>query len=108
MIMKKLFLGATTLFWLTVPAPASSAVDCFDKVTEVIAHSNGRTFFVSQNACSNYWCEIKGDTTFVRQAYATLLLAKATSATVLFRWPNLTSCDAKNEGYAMPEFIVLK
>ncbi|MDR7049251.1 hypothetical protein J2X54_001699 [Duganella sp. 3397] len=108
MIVKKLFLGAATLLSLTLSAPARSGIDCLDKVTEVITHSNGRTFFVTQNACSNYWCEIKGDTTFVKQAYATLLLAKATSGTILFRWQNLTSCDAKNEGYAVPEFIVLK
>lgn len=89
-------------------APATAAIQCYDTVTDVIVHSNGRVFFTTPNACSLAWCELAGDTTFMTQGYAMLMVAKLKSKTLLIQWEGISSCDAKNIAFAIPEFMVLK
>jgi hypothetical protein len=104
--MKQFFLFALAII-LAAP-PATAAVQCYDTVTDVVVHSNGRIFFTTANACSLAWCELKGDAIFVNGGYAMLMTAKIKNKTVYFQWDILGSCDAKNPAYTIPDFMILK
>lgn len=88
--------------------PAAASVFCTDSVTDVVVHSNGRTFFTTTGSCSVSWCELAGDATFVNQGYAMLLAAKLKGKPLLFQWRDIANCDEKNKGYAVPEFMILR
>lgn len=86
----------------------AGAVACYEKVTAVISHSSGKIFFKTDKTCPEAWCEVSGNSDYVKQSYAMLLLANSTNRTVLFAWNNLPSCSDKNPVYSVPDFLVVE
>jgi len=84
------------------------AVNCAEKVTNVIAHSNGQIYFQTDTTCAANWCQLYwSDAKMIDRAYAALLTALTTDKTVVFEWNSLTSCTSQNQVYAVPGYVAL-
>lgn len=59
-----------------VGANVASAAMCVDTVTEVIAHSSGKIYFNTANACSLSWCELSGSNALFAMVMRYLSLQK--------------------------------
>ena len=100
----------TAMFFIgsMVETNVASAAMCVDSVTEVIAHSSGKIYFTTANACSVSWCELSGSNAFIRNGYAILVAAKVANTPVILQWDQLANCSEKSKIYSVPNFIVLR
>ena len=92
----------------------SAGINCSDKITSVIAHSNGNIYFNTENVCSAHWCVLgqeKWNTSDkLKSGLSTLLSANAQKREVIIEWDAsvVPSCDTVLSEYATPGFILIK
>lgn len=84
----------------------AGAVDCIEKVTTVIVHTNDVVYFQTDKTCAAVWCQLAMTTPSANnRAYAALLAAQAADRKVGLSWPNISSCTQQNAAFAAPAFV---
>ena len=107
MNIKKILKSSVTgmLISCVVLSQSVNAASCSELITKVISHSSGNIYFYTDKTCPN-WCMLPGNSAFATQSYAMLMVAQAKKRPLLIAWPNLPSCEHKNELYAVPDYFV--
>lgn len=88
---------------------AQAAVLCTESVVNVIVHTNGNIYFMTDKTCSGSWCQLNlagGDVAVNKSAYAMLLTAMTTAKPINFQWDVITDCTQQNAVYTSPAYLV--
>ncbi len=100
---------AASAFCLSFGNIAHASALCTESIVNVILHTNGNIYFMTDKTCSGNWCQLNlkaGDVPTNKNAYAMLLMAKAMSKPINFQWDTVTDCTQQNPVYASPAFMV--
>lgn len=91
-------------------APALADITCTEKITALIAHSDGNIFFTTSGTCQTSWCELGwgGNITLLNQAYAMMLASVTTGQPITFDWPSVSTCTSQNAYQASPTYIYIQ
>lgn len=95
--------------FFVVPSLSFASVDCEEKIVQLISHSNGQVYFMTDSVCTANWCQLAWtDASRVGKGYSMLLAAKSAERKVWFRWANLNSCSGGAPLYTSPDYMYLK
>ncbi|MBC7489452.1 MAG: hypothetical protein H7240_05135 [Glaciimonas sp.] len=89
---------------------ANAGVECLERVTRVILHSNGGVYFMVDTTCTTTWCQINWGTAEKNKlAFSMLLTAKVTGKPLKFYWPNgLCQTYSNQTPYLSPDYFALE
>lgn len=98
------------LLMLSISLPVRAYITCTEHVAQVIVHQDGNVYFMTDQTCtSNGWCMLSwSSASAMNQAYAMMLTAVAQGVPLVFAWGNITNCNALNQLYASPLYIVMQ
>lgn len=87
---------------------AGAAVECSEKLTRIIVHTDDAVYFATDKTCAVSWCKVAMSTQNANtRSYAMMLAAQAQNKNLIFFWQNLSACTQANVAYAAPSYIVL-
>ena len=90
------------------------SISCVDKITSVIAHSDGNIYFKTSTVCRYHWCVLgkeKWNTSDkIKSALSVLLSANATQKNVVLEWDStiVPTCTTALDEFATPAFISIR
>jgi hypothetical protein len=82
---------------------------CTESVINVIVHTNGNIYFMTDKTCSGNWCQLNlaaGNASVNKSAYAMLMTAMTTSKPISFQWDVISDCTQQNAIYTSPAYMV--
>lgn len=107
--MKYLSLLAAMTLSLSLANAAQAGALCTESVVNVILHTNGKVYFMTDKTCSGNWCQLNlngGDISTNKNAYAMLMTAMAMAKPINFQWDTVTDCTQQNPTYSSPAYLV--